>query len=147
MSISGRKQMAPDKRSWSSTGYLAYPGNPTNVGPYTATITQGGKTLAAINVPVHFYFSRWRWQSAPRPFVARVSALIASGLLPPFGASGIKTPPYNWTNKPYVIMGNAGIEMVNGEHGRTARHRNGHGAPGASHYACAWFCRPEAPTP
>jgi hypothetical protein len=99
-------------------GILAYPGNPTNVGAYTATITKGGKTLATINVPVHFYFSRWRWQSAPRHFVARVSALIASGLLPPFGLSGIRTWPSSWkANKPYVIMGNAGIDMAMGTTG------------------------------
>jgi hypothetical protein len=98
-------------------GILAYPGNPTNVGPYTATITQRGKMLATINVPIHFYFSRWRWQSAPRPFVAHVSALIASGLLPPFGDTGIRRLPYNWKTKPYVIMGNAGVAMGMGNTG------------------------------
>lgn len=64
---------------------------PRNLGPYRVTI--GGKTIA---VPKHFWFSRWRWQSAPRPLTADSAALIAEGLLPPYETrrgKGLPGPP------------------------------------------------------
>jgi hypothetical protein len=91
-------------------GTLAYPGNPLNARAYQATIKRGATTVAIIDVPVHYYFSRWRWQSSPRPIVGDVARLIAKGLLPPYGSSGINTRTSNWSYHPYSIMGDAGIE-------------------------------------
>lgn len=59
-------------------------GTPANLGAYSAVISRGAETLATIAVPAHYWFSRWRWQSAARPVVAAVSNLIDWGLLPPY---------------------------------------------------------------
>jgi hypothetical protein len=60
-------------------------GPPRHFGAYTVEIQRGDKELARIEVPKHFWFSRWRWQSARRPIIAKVSELIAAGLVPPYG--------------------------------------------------------------
>jgi len=53
--------------------------------PYSVEIVRGRNNLAKIDVPFHWWWARWRWQSAPRPVVRKVSSLIASSLLPPYG--------------------------------------------------------------
>jgi hypothetical protein len=59
-------------------------GRTENLGPYRAEIQRGGKTIAAEDVPRHFWFSRWRWQSAPRPIARVIPALRERGLIPPY---------------------------------------------------------------
>lgn len=68
-------------------GRIFYTGTPVNLAAYTVTISRGAQTLATINVPAHYWFSRWRWQSSPRPVVADVAALISQKLLPPYDRS------------------------------------------------------------
>lgn len=51
--------------------------------PYTATITQSGATLATVQVPRHYWGARWRWQSAPRPFVRTFADFVAMKALLP----------------------------------------------------------------
>jgi hypothetical protein len=53
--------------------------------PYSVEIVRGGRSLAKIDVPCHWWWSRWRWQSSPRPIVRKPSGLIATSLLPPYG--------------------------------------------------------------
>ena len=60
-------------------------GPPRHFGAYTVEIQRGDKGLARVEVPKHFWFSRWRWQSARRPVIAKVSELVAAGLVPPYG--------------------------------------------------------------
>lgn len=80
---------------------------PVDLGPYSVTITKGTATLATISVPKHFYYSRWRWQSAPRPKVNTVASLIAANRLPKYVPPVHPgTPPPQFT---YSIMGLAGI--------------------------------------
>jgi len=55
------------------------------VAPYTVEIVRGEKTLATVDVPYHWWWSRWRWQSEPRPLVRSVTSLMARKLLPPLG--------------------------------------------------------------
>src|SRR5213593_1246608 len=43
--------------------------NPRHLPGYVARIVEDGKTLATVKVPVHYWMSRWRWQSAPRPII------------------------------------------------------------------------------
>ena len=64
-----------------------------NMGPYTATIFQGEAVLATIDLPEHYWYSRWRWQSAPRPIIANVAELQAAGLLPYFDTALATTRP------------------------------------------------------
>jgi hypothetical protein len=78
--------------------------------PYTATIFRGSQLIATIEVPVHYWSSRWRWQSAPRPLIGDADALIDEKLLPPYvwpssNLSTVAAVPL----KPYTIMGLAGI--------------------------------------
>jgi len=61
---------------------------PVNLGAYTVTISRGGVAITTIDVPAHYWFARWRWQSAPRPIVGDIEALITGNLLPPFDRDG-----------------------------------------------------------
>jgi hypothetical protein len=56
--------------------------SPANLGAYSVVISRGEQTLARIDVPEHYWFSRWRWQSAPRPVMADIDKLMQYGLLP-----------------------------------------------------------------
>jgi hypothetical protein len=55
---------------------------PFNMPAYTVAITRGDTALATVSVTKHFWHSRWRWQSTPRPVTTTVAALMASGMLP-----------------------------------------------------------------
>jgi hypothetical protein len=55
-----------------------------NLDRYHVAIELGGKALAQIDVPRHWWFSAWRWQSALRPVIRKVSDLIREGLLLPY---------------------------------------------------------------
>jgi hypothetical protein len=57
--------------------------------PYTCQIMHGGRTVASVQVPFHWWFARWRWQSAPRPVVRNRSVLLQKRLVVPFGKSGL----------------------------------------------------------
>ncbi|TAL04114.1 MAG: hypothetical protein EPO08_02375 [Rhodospirillaceae bacterium] len=61
---------------------------PAHLDAYSVTITLGDEQHAAIEVPKHFWFSRWRWQSEPRPVVSKINDLIDQKLLPPYKVEG-----------------------------------------------------------
>lgn len=64
-------------------------GTPTHrLTPYTATIKKNGTTVYTVSVPVHFWFSRWRYQSSQRAVVRTPATLIARNWLPKFGTNG-----------------------------------------------------------
>jgi hypothetical protein len=67
-------------------------GPPRHLSAYTVEIERGLTHLARIEVPKHFWFSRWRWKSAPRPLIANVQKLIAAGLLPPYITTSANSP-------------------------------------------------------
>lgn len=56
-------------------------GTPFNMGAYTVQITKG-PVLANISAPGHYWYSRWRWQSAVRPVTVTIASLIAAGKIP-----------------------------------------------------------------
>lgn len=90
---------------------LTAPGvTPTDLGGYTATIMEAGATLATVSVPKHFWYSRWRWQSAPRPVTAAAADLAASGKLPRYADTGIKVFTKPKQGLVYTPMGLAGVE-------------------------------------
>jgi hypothetical protein len=64
-----------------------------NMTGYIATISRGPTTLATVEVPEHYWYSRWRWQSAPRPVIASIAELQDAGLLPCFDLSLATTRP------------------------------------------------------
>jgi hypothetical protein len=51
---------------------------------YRAVIRKGTRELATVDVPRHWWFARWRWQSEPRPIVRSPGDLIKAKLLPRF---------------------------------------------------------------
>lgn len=79
-----------------------------NMSAYTATIYEDDEVLACIEVPEHYWYSRWRWESAPRPIVADIEALQAEGLLPRFDTSLATTRPLA-PDRVYTPMGLAGL--------------------------------------
>jgi hypothetical protein len=58
--------------------------SPAHLGAYTATILRGENVVATIDVPKHYWHSRWRWQSAARPIVGNIDTLIQQNLLPAY---------------------------------------------------------------
>lgn len=83
-----------------------------NLGPYRVEITRGERRLAAVEVSRHFWFSRWRWQSAARPVTAKIAALHQRGLIPPFARSADDfsgRAPASPKEERYRIMELAGI--------------------------------------
>jgi hypothetical protein len=77
---------------------------PAHMEAYSVTLWDGAAELARVDVPKHFWFSRWRWQSEPRPVVGDVNALIAKGLLPPFEVAGSAPKPTDQA-KPKPVSG------------------------------------------
>jgi hypothetical protein len=84
-------------------------GTPANLGAYAVTILRGDQQLAQVNVPAHYWFSRWRWQSSRRPIVADVTNLVIWQLVPWFdsGVTAGQTPTYD--TSAYTVMGLAGV--------------------------------------
>lgn len=66
---------------------------PANLGAYSVTIFKGSQTLARIDVASHYWFSRWRWQSTPRPVVGDVAKLVEQNLIPAYDRSAAPPPP------------------------------------------------------
>jgi hypothetical protein len=71
-------------RMWSSAG-----GSPPAhiIEPYSVEIIRGDRSLDRVDVPYHWWWARWRWQSSPRPVVRTPASLIARGLLPPYASN------------------------------------------------------------
>jgi hypothetical protein len=84
-----------------------FSGTPANLGTYTVTILDASTQLATVTVPAHYWFSRWRWQSAPRPIVGNIDTLISQGLLPPYNRN--TNPPNLTASASYTVMGLAGV--------------------------------------
>jgi hypothetical protein len=98
-------------------------GRPQNLGPYRVEILRGSRRLAAVEVPRHFWFSRWRWQSAPRAVTARIEDLSREGLIPPLALSNgasFGPAPEAPTAARYAIMELAGISPDMGASGERA---------------------------
>lgn len=90
--------------------------NVRDLGAYTANIVKLDGTTVSISVPYHWWFSRWRWQSAPRPVRAKGIDLMRAGLIPFLNATGlclggIKSVPA------YTPMAMCGIPMDQGQTG------------------------------
>ena len=106
-------------------GTLWSDSSPYQEGPYTATIMRGDTPLAKINVPEHYWLSRWRWQSAPRPILRTPDHLIRSGKVPPYGIDShlpieLASDP-KWARMQYSVMGLAGLHRVYAYNRRASR--------------------------
>lgn len=80
--------------------------------PYTATIHKNGAVVATISVPRHWWSSRWRWQSAPRPVVRSYADIVAMKAILPLSAQFVwnAQPPstaFTWSGP----MGTANLTL------------------------------------
>lgn len=82
--------------------------NPANLGPYDVRILRGDAVIAQGSVPAHYWFSRWRWHTAPRKLIARPAELIAQRLLPAFDPALARDASHVRATG-YTIMNLAGI--------------------------------------
>jgi hypothetical protein len=62
-------------RMWATT-------EPAHLPQYQAKIMRGPATLATVDVPLHYWRSRWRWQSAPRPVRTTAAQLMGQWQVP-----------------------------------------------------------------
>jgi hypothetical protein len=85
---------------------------PANLEAYQVTILRGDRVVFTAKVPQHYWFSRWRWQSSPRPITTKVSDLIARGLLPPYDGRATNGTARQARRFSYQIMELAGITPV-----------------------------------
>ena len=83
---------------------------PQHLAAYTATITGGCLTEPVhVAVPAHYWATRWRWQSAPRPLVRTYDDLVAMRAILPLDESLIYSaamPPFKSWGGP---MSNGGL--------------------------------------
>lgn len=81
---------------------------PSNLDAYRVRILQGARSLAEGTVPIHYWFSRWRWHSGARKLTTTPKELIAEHLLPAFDPAMARyAPPVGGTT--YSLMGLAEI--------------------------------------
>lgn len=85
--------------------------------PYTVTITKrDGTTGCVTNTVGHYWFSRWRWYSAPRAVRRTHQQLAAQNLIPYFDTTGLVSGPTQ-TVSDYTPMAYCGIPAEQGQTG------------------------------
>lgn len=84
-------------------------GAPANLGAYRARVLAGTAPLGAVEVPAHYWFSRWRLQSTPRPVRVDPRELIAQGLLPAYDGRALPVGGPEGKAQDYTPMGLAGV--------------------------------------
>jgi hypothetical protein len=92
---------------------LGWPGMvPQHAAPYRAVISRGSQKVAEVNVGEHYWWSRWRWQSAPRQVRATPPELMLAKLAPPVGRAlpgqGISRP----TSSTYAPMAWSALSLM-----------------------------------
>ncbi len=97
-------------RLWSKTP-------PANLDAYSVTILRGVMTVFAAEVPRHFWFSRWLWQSEQIPVTEQITDLTATGLLPHYDHHAVLTSARPAQPKRYQIMELAGLAAYMGTTG------------------------------
>lgn len=86
-----------------------FSGPSTDLGAYRARILSGATLLGQVEVPRHFWYSRWRWQSAPRPLRATPAQLRAGGRLPPYDPALAAQIRRHVVARKYQVMELSGI--------------------------------------
>jgi hypothetical protein len=91
--------------------------------PYIITVTKNGDQLFQHTISNHWWWARWRWQSAPRSFVRTAAALIADGHFLPYSTNylyGYRSGSRPWSygrDYTYTPMGIAGLFYQQGAGG------------------------------
>ena len=80
-----------------------------NMSAYTVAITCANDDTIDLEAPSgHYWFGRWRWQSAPRPVRRSYATLAAQNLIPHLDCSGLASGPI-LTVSDYVPMSTCGM--------------------------------------
>lgn len=90
---------------------------PQHLPQYKARILKGATEIAAIEVPAHYWFSRWRWQSAPRPVRTTPAQLMDQWLIPRLSGSLRPNEAPDRNAQSYRPMGLAGVSPIMGATG------------------------------
>ena len=96
---------------------LCWSGEPAHLGRYRARILRGSTDVAVVDVPNHYWFSRWRWQSALRPVRVTTVSLMQQGLLPSYDARAHTARSIPVRPQSYEPMGLAGVTAYFGTTG------------------------------
>lgn len=73
--------------------------------PYSAVIKKSGATLHTYVVPKHWWYARWKWESAARPIVRTPATLIARKWILSFGPAGMMGADPNRVRTPITWKG------------------------------------------
>ena len=87
-----------------------------NLPAYTVNITLKDGTLVTLSTVGHYWFSRWRWQSSPRPVRRTHNQLAEQNLIPYMDTTGLATGPI-LTVSDYTPMAYCGIPKEQGQTG------------------------------
>lgn len=89
----------------------------TNMPAYTVVITCANGDTVDLEAPSgHYWFARWRWQSAPRPVRRDYATLAAQRLIPHLDTDGIATGPILSVSD-FVPMSTCGMPQNQGSTG------------------------------
>lgn len=94
-----------------------WPSDQANMGEYTVAITCANGDTVDLEAPSgHYWFGRWRWQSAPRPVRRDYKTLSAQNLIPHLNTTGLATGPI-LTVSDYKPMSTCGMPQNMGSTG------------------------------
>lgn len=105
-----------DREEWVFEVGDPWAATPADMPPYSVTITRKSGALVEISVPKHYWFSRWRWQSEPRPVRVLAVELMEAGLLPWLDGDSLCFGP-DYTVAEYTPMAMCGIPADQGQTG------------------------------
>lgn len=77
--------------------------------PYTLTIKKDGNIVHEQNIAKHYWLSRWRYQSSPRPIIRNLADLKASNSVLNFSTGVMNGLTMRTRHTPYVPMGFSGM--------------------------------------
>ena len=108
-------------KCWGPANKAAYHLLPNENGiAYHVEIKDGDTVVAHGDVPKHWWFARWRWQSGQREIVNTPSDLVAKKLVPLYGNTGVNIPALKSSQYVYAVMGSAGVVTAMGSTGDRA---------------------------
>lgn len=112
-----RPDVAGGREEWVFELGPAFASPQANMAAYTVTITCANGDTVDLEAPSgHYWFGRWRWQSAPRPVRRTYATLAAQNLVPHLDCTGLATGPI-LTVSDYVPMSTCGMPQNQGSTG------------------------------
>ena len=112
-----RPDVDSDREEWVFELGPAFATPQANMPAYTVAITCANGDTIDLEAPSgHYWFARWRWQSAPRPVRRDYATLAAQQLIPHLDTDGIATGPILSVSD-FVPMSTCGMPQNQGSTG------------------------------